>query len=560
MDKPIYKILQIVLLLIIFTTDSFGQHMPFYLKASSPEYILPGNEIDASILLRIFNFNADIIVFHVLTTDAVNLNSVKVNGIQKKFELNNSDRFSRKCFDIKFDLNDEQLNYESLLNITLTLLSRKSESSEVDFEVDYIKNGEITNTYTDVDFDNFKDHPIHNIYLDFYKPQSIAGKSILLRQGSEVKFSFNYRREVSDFLIEFWGRFEKPSKKFLSFLNSERNDTVIALDINRNKVLSTSKIDKISFVKDYFISRNSWYHVAVFININKSSADIFVNNEKTLSVQLKDVIASGKFALLFDKSTDGIIEIDQLKVWEYKNSPRLCLANKNYESYAADSSRLFLRSDFNDENRIRNFNSTNASISFKNISFTKSTAPIFSRAPDLNVYLYNDFYQIEWNNTSINDADFYELEKSEDGTKFRKIFETFASDDPEKVYYFSDPKDKRTDVIYYRVRQINKDGSVVYSSNLKIGQGEIKLFSLGNNYPNPFNPSTNISIEILEPVDVDIYVYDIVGEKVAVLNKGVLSQGIHSFTFDGSSLPSGIYFCEAKSAKYTDVKKMILAK
>ena len=101
---------------------------------------------------------------------------------------------------------------------------------------------------------------------------------------------------------------------------------------------------------------------------------------------------------------------------------------------------------------------------------------------------------------------------------------------------------------------------MVYSSNLKIGQGEIKLFNLGHNYPNPFNPQTTISIEILEAVDVDIYVYDIVGEKVAVLNKGVLSQGIHTFTFDGSSLPSGIYFCEAKSEKFTDVRKMILAK
>jgi len=65
---------------------------------------------------------------------------------------------------------------------------------------------------------------------------------------------------------------------------------------------------------------------------------------------------------------------------------------------------------------------------------------------------------------------------------------------------------------------------------------------------------------MLETIEVDIYVYDIVGEKVAVLNKGILSQGIHTFSFDGSSLPSGIYFCEAKSEKFTEVKKMILAK
>ena len=65
---------------------------------------------------------------------------------------------------------------------------------------------------------------------------------------------------------------------------------------------------------------------------------------------------------------------------------------------------------------------------------------------------------------------------------------------------------------------------------------------------------------MLEATEVYIYVYDIVGEKVAVLHKGILGQGVHTFSFDGGSLPSGIYFCEAKSEKFTEVKKMILAK
>lgn len=558
MDNIIIKILRYIILVFIFATSVKSQKIPFYLKASSPEFIQYDSEFEVSLSFRIFDFKADEIVLHVLAPDAVDLLGVKVNGLTKQFKLNSNGKFKRS-FDLRFDLKDTQINYDSFLNIILTMNSKKNENTQIDFKLDYVKNNKITRTYGSSDFSK-EENILRKVYLNFYKPQTTAGKSLLLKDNSEINFTFNYKKEITNFLIEFWGKFEKPSDKFLSFVNGDRKDTLISLDINSNKFLTSSDVEKINFVKDCFISKNSWYHFSLFIDVNRTQADLYINDDLVLSIDLHNTFAESSFEIIMQKTSEGRIEIDQFKVWEFKNAPQLSLLNKNYENYSADSSRMFVNFSFNDENQVRNFNSTNTEINFKGISFKNSSAPIFSRAPELNVYLYNDFYQIEWENNSGKDADFYELEKSTDGTNYKKIFETFASPEIDKIYYFSDPKNLSDETIYYRVKQINKDRSQVYSASIKIGQSEIRQFKLGQNYPNPFNPQTTISIEMLEAIEVDIYVYDIVGEKVALLNRGILPQGIHTFNFDGSSLPSGIYFCEAKSAKFTEVKKMILAK
>ena len=558
MDNNINLILRIFIFTILIGTNVFGQKLPFYLKAFSPEYILPANEFEVSLLLRIFDFNADEIVIHILTADAVDLKGVKLNGTQKPFKINTSGKF-KKSFDVKINLKDESIDFESILNFGLILISSNDYKSQIDFKIDYLKNKTIIKSFENKNI-NADEKLIPSINLNFYYPSNTPGKSLLLKENSDIKFSFNYKKEVSNLLIEFWAKFDKPSSNFISFINGVRKDTIVSLNINKYKVLSLFDNAEATFIKDCFVSKNAWYHFSLFINVEKGTADIYVNNDLAISINNTNMFAENNFEVLFKKNLDGKIEIDQFKVWEFNNTRSLSLLNMNYEYYSADSSRSLLNLSFNDENQIRNFNSATASITYNGIGYKNSTAPIFSRAPELNVYLYNNFYQIEWKNNSRNDAESFELEKSEDGVNFKKIFETFAADRSVKSYNFSDPKDFNNEVIYYRVKQINKNLSQVYSPSLKIGQGEIKLFNLGQNYPNPFNPQTTISIEILETAEVDIYVYDIVGEKVAIISKGVLSQGVHNFSFDGSNLPSGIYFCKAESDKFTDVRKMILAK
>jgi len=67
-------------------------------------------------------------------------------------------------------------------------------------------------------------------------------------------------------------------------------------------------------------------------------------------------------------------------------------------------------------------------------------------------------------------------------------------------------------------------------------------YALLGNYPNPFNPTTNINYQLPEAARVSLKVYDMLGREVAKLVDGDMKTGYHSVTFDGSRLSSGIYF------------------
>lgn len=88
----------------------------------------------------------------------------------------------------------------------------------------------------------------------------------------------------------------------------------------------------------------------------------------------------------------------------------------------------------------------------------------------------------------------------------------------------------------------------------------VQAFGLGQNYPNPFNPLTTISYNVLEPGQVNLTVYDILGREVAVLVNEIKGEGRYTVTFDASRLPSGVYFYRLKAGLRTDVRKMIVTK
>ena len=70
-------------------------------------------------------------------------------------------------------------------------------------------------------------------------------------------------------------------------------------------------------------------------------------------------------------------------------------------------------------------------------------------------------------------------------------------------------------------------------------------FELVQVYPNPFNPTTNVSITLPEATDLKVAVYNTMGQQVAELASGEYNAGLHNFVLDGSSLSSGVYFVRA---------------
>ncbi len=87
-----------------------------------------------------------------------------------------------------------------------------------------------------------------------------------------------------------------------------------------------------------------------------------------------------------------------------------------------------------------------------------------------------------------------------------------------------------------------------------------KHFSLSQNYPNPFNPTTNIKFQIPKSGFVKLIIFDVLGKEVQTLVNEQLSAGTYNADFEGSSLPSGVYYYKLETVSFTQTKKMVLIK
>jgi len=91
-------------------------------------------------------------------------------------------------------------------------------------------------------------------------------------------------------------------------------------------------------------------------------------------------------------------------------------------------------------------------------------------------------------------------------------------------------------------------------------------FSLKQNFPNPFNPSTKIKYSIPNVIAsetkqsqfVSLKVYDVIGNEVATLVNEEKDRGVYSINFDASQLASGIYFFRLQAGSFVETKKMVL--
>jgi 3',5'-cyclic AMP phosphodiesterase CpdA len=117
-----------------------------------------------------------------------------------------------------------------------------------------------------------------------------------------------------------------------------------------------------------------------------------------------------------------------------------------------------------------------------------------------------------------------------------------------------------TGSIYYRLKQIDLDGSSTYSNAVEINNVVPAKFALSQNYPNPFNPSTSIAFSINQKSQVKLKITGILGNEIAELKNEVLEPGAYTVNFDASKLSSGVYFYSLITNSGSITKKMTLTK
>ncbi len=92
------------------------------------------------------------------------------------------------------------------------------------------------------------------------------------------------------------------------------------------------------------------------------------------------------------------------------------------------------------------------------------------------------------------------------------------------------------------------------------GRSALPTFALYQNFPNPFNPSTEIRFSVGRNGYTSLRVYDVLGREIRVLVNGNKSIGTYTVTFDAANIPGGIYFYRFQAGNYIETKKLIVLK
>ena len=114
----------------------------------------------------------------------------------------------------------------------------------------------------------------------------------------------------------------------------------------------------------------------------------------------------------------------------------------------------------------------------------------------------------------------------------------------------------------YRIKQVDRNGSSTYSATVIVQVGTVpREIRLGQNFPNPFNPSTTIEFTLPADGRATLTVFDVLGREVATLLDEERQAGtVQTVTVDLARLASGTYYYRLESGREVLTRKMLLMK
>ncbi|MBD3287774.1 T9SS type A sorting domain-containing protein [candidate division KSB1 bacterium] len=132
-----------------------------------------------------------------------------------------------------------------------------------------------------------------------------------------------------------------------------------------------------------------------------------------------------------------------------------------------------------------------------------------------------------------------------------------------REYKFKDNTIIESGDYFYRLKQIDSDGSSEYSPTIEVIIHFPHQYELSENFPNPFNPETRIDYQLPKSAYVEIRIYNTLGQEIRTLLMENKDAGFHHIFWDGKDnsgkhVGTGTYFYQLKTDDSIDVKKMTL--
>lgn len=557
--KPIIKIL---FLFLVLSLPVKGQENKLILKLDKPGFVPVDSVYQFSMLLSNKIHQASSINFYLFLDEGVDVESIVYSNWEHQIPLEPKPSvylgYYGKTVKTIFSDFDSTRFLRSNSQLTVDLRARYIKETEIGFAFELMEADSIIESYSSFGSE-YEEHNLPIMDLEFYIPQNYSGNCLQIDGGSRFVVNPDLNLEHNRMLLGFWAKVSSSKQTLLNVLNEQYQDTLLSLSIGDNQnILVPEEVNDVN-LSNLFIADRSWNYYAVLFDYNYNEIKFYLNGKPSFILD-ESIDANTSVKLELVNTGLKSMLIDNLGLYDFGNKMSRLKNNLNYVKVISDSSKQIYFESFDnieDEDLIPE-DSYDYRVS--TLKVVDSDAPVFSRLPELYINSFENFNEVIWSNSDDNVVAYYVLEKSIDGRSFTEVGTKVSDSDPDKEYSLLDQRNIQDEIVYYRVKIVNNDESILYSPALKLGQAKQENFLIEQNYPNPFNPLTTTSIEVLTADEFDVVVYDLVGNKILTVYNGVLEEGIHRFDFDGSNLPSGIYFLEVSSKSFTQAIKMILAK
>ena len=191
-------------------------------------------------------------------------------------------------------------------------------------------------------------------------------------------------------------------------------------------------------------------------------------------------------------------------------------------------------------------------------AFVDRTVPVELVA--FSARIMNDHILLSWVTESETNNLGFHIERSLDKRNWRQVGFVRGHGTTTSLHNYQFRDNTMTgDSLYYRLQQIDQDGSYAYSEIITVNTNMPLFFDMSI-HPNPFNTTTRISYWIPEQRKVWIDVFDVRGQHIASLKNDLQRAGEHSMVWNPGSAPSGTYFVRVQTQEHSSMQKCLLLK